>query len=99
MPANPIPELFARDRGRDVLEWMAPIVADDIQRGVGMCTRDLRERPDQIRNMPTIEDRADVEHTSRRGMRWRRRDSAWNALRDDVNALRVDAQMFSNLSA
>src|SRR5215831_3254949 len=99
MPADSVAELLACDRGHDVLERIAAIVADEIERGVGVRSRHLRERADQIEDVPAIEDRADVEQTSRSRRRVCCRASVWNARRNDVNAPHVDAQMFGDLLA
>src|SRR6185295_20412318 len=64
MPPQTVAELLALDRRRDVLERVAAVVADDVEGGVGMCTRDRGERANQIEHVSAVEDRSYVEQPS-----------------------------------
>src|SRR4051812_45355881 len=62
MPADPIADVLAGDRGGHILVRMTAIVAGDVERSVGMGTGDLSERANEIDHMAAVEDRPDEEH-------------------------------------
>src|SRR6185503_4906845 len=59
VPANLRLDALVGNGAPQILPRVAAVVADDVERGLGMCPCDRRERADQIDHVAAVEDRTD----------------------------------------
>src|SRR5438309_3346710 len=97
MPADSAAELLAIDGRHDVFKRITPVVADDVQRRVGMPPSDRRKRANQIEDVAAIEDRSYVKQSAFAAPRLRRdrpRHTRW----DHMDGRGLDAEMFDDFT-
>src|SRR5438094_10186292 len=97
MPADSAAELLAIDGRHDVFERITPVVADDVQRRVGMPPGDRRKRANQIEDVASIEDRSDIKKSSF-SLRCGRESPERYTGRNHVNPRFGDAEMFGDFT-
>ena len=98
MPADAAVESLRCDRALQIFVRVRSVVSDEVEKRIWMPARDQGERPDQIRHVASVEDRADKQHavlvcgpSSA--------PPAPHARRYDVHAVGGDAQGIDQLAA